>query len=373
MLAYRYRIYPDVAQQELLEKHFGCVRHVYNWALALKGKFYQEKQKNLSRSELQRLLVASKKEEKPWLAEVNSQALLSALLHLETAFINFFRGRAKFPRFKKKYAACRSFQCPQHVTLDFNGSLLNLPKIKGIKIKLHRHFAGEIKTVTIKRTACGEYYASILVDDQSTAPIPSLVEADKTLGLDVGINHFYTDSEGNKVANPTFLKKSLRRLAVAQRILSRKKVTSKNRAKSKLLLANIYNRISNLRSNFIHQESAKLAVKNHATSFAVESLNIKGMIKNRRLARAIADCGWGMFLNALAYKCQAYGKNILKIDRFAPSSKTCSRCGTKQQTLPLAVRQWECECGASHDRDHNAAQMIVQFALAEPSGDCAVA
>jgi len=372
MKAYRYRIYPNASQQELLEKHFGCVRHVYNWALDLKNKFYQEHQKNLSRSELQRLLVASKKQDKPWLAEVNSQSLLSSLLHLETAFINFFRGRAKFPRFKKKYASCRSFQCPQHVTIDFDSSLLNLPKLKGIKIKLHRQFTGKLKTVTIKRTACGEYYASIVVDDPSTFPIPSLIEADKILGLDVGINYFYTDSEGNKVANPNFLKKSLRRLAVAQRLLSRKQVSSKNRAKSRLLLANIYNRISNLRSNFIHQESAKLSVKNHATSFAVESLNIKGMIKNRCLSRAIADCGWGMFLNALTYKCREYGKNILKIDRFAPSSKTCSQCGTKQQSLPLAVRRWECECGAIHDRDHNAAKMIVQFALAEPPGYCAV-
>lgn len=257
MKAYRYRIYPSAAQEELLEKHFGCARHIYNWALSLKDKFYQENQKNLSRSELQRLLVASKKAEKPWLAEVNSQSLLSALMHLETAFINFFQGRAKFPRFKKKYASCRSFQCPQHVTVDFNGSLLNLPKIKGIKIRLHRPFFGAIKTVTIKRIACGEYYASILVDDQSSHPIASVIEADKTLGLDVGITHFYSDSAGHQVANPTFLKKSLRRLAAAQRLLARKKPHSKNRAKSRLLLATVYNRISNLRNNFIHQESAK--------------------------------------------------------------------------------------------------------------------
>lgn len=368
MRAYKYRIYPNADQRELFAQHFGCARHVYNWALALKQQYYEEHKKNFSRSELQRLLVAAKKQEKPWLAEVNSQTLLSALLHVHNAYTNFFEKRAKFPRFKKKYSSCQSFQCPQHVTVDVEKSLLHLPKIKGVKIKLHRAFIGAIKTVTIKRSSCDEYYASVLVDNGDTDPAPTATEAEQTLGLDVGITRFYTDSEGNKVENPRFLKRSLDNLALANRLFSRKKnVSGRNRAKSKLLLSRVHNQVKNLRNNFIQQESAKLAVKNQATSFAVESLHIKGMIKNRKLARAIADCGWGIFLSALAYKCKAYGKNLLKIDRFAASSKTCSSCGAKLQKLPLAVRNWTCECGVSHDRDHNAAKMIKKFALAEVS------
>lgn len=365
MKAYKYRIYPNADQRELFAQHFGCARHVYNWALTLKQQHYEEHKKNLSRFELQHLLVAAKKQEKQWLAEVNSQTLLSALLHLHVAFTNFFEKRAKFPRFKKKYSSNQAFQCPQHVVIDAKKSLLHLPKIKGIKIKLHRAFAGIIKTVTIKRSSCGVYYASVLVDNGDIDPIPTTIIATQTLGLDVGITRFYTDSDGNGIENPKFLKRSLDKLKAANRLFIRKKNhSSSNRAKSKLLLSQVHNRVKNLRNNFIQQESAKLAVKNQATSFAVESLNIKGMIKNRKLSRAIADCGWGMFLSALAYKCKAYGKNLLKIDRFAASSKTCSSCGTKLQNLPLAVRNWTCACGVSHDRDHNAAKMIKQFALA---------
>ena len=368
MRAYKYRIYPNAEQRVLIDKHFGCARHIYNWALAEKDKHYKETGKSLSKSELQKRIVASKKDDKPWLSEVNSQTLLASLMNLETAFGNFFKGRAKFPRFKSKYSGWQSFQCPQHVTIDFEDNKINLPKLKGIKIKLHRIFEGQIKTVTVKRSPSGKYTVSVLVDNNFTAPIPTTVEDNKTLGLDVGISHFIIDSEGNKTNNPKYQKHSLPRLAIEQKKLARKKKGSNNRAKQKRCVATIHERIANQRYDFIHQETAKLADKNHATSFAVENLNIKGMVKNRKLSRAISDCGWGMFITTLRYKCEWNGKNLLTIDRFAPTSKTCSSCGLKQEKMPLKVREWQCECGAVHDRDHNAAIMIKQFALADTLG-----
>lgn len=206
MRAYKYRIYPNGEQKVLLAKHFGCVRHVYNWALAEKEKHYKETGKSLSKRQLQDLLVASKKDDKEWLNEVNSQSLLASLVHLDTAFTNFFRGRAKFPRFKSKYSGWQSYQCPQHVTVDFDNNRINLPKLKGIKAKLHRPFVGKIKTVTIKRSPSGKYYASVLVENGAIDPVLALIEPEHTVGLDVGLTSFLIDSAGNKSDNPRLLK-----------------------------------------------------------------------------------------------------------------------------------------------------------------------
>lgn len=366
--AYRYRIYPNEEQIILIAKHFGCVRHVYNWGIDCKQKHYQEAGKSLPKRQLQDMLVAIKKTDKPWLNEVNSQSLLAALENLDTAFRKFFRKEAEFPTRKKKYSSWQSYQCPQHVKIDFSQQLLNLPKIKHITIKCHREFDGKIKTVTIKRSPTGKYFVSILVEEQASTPVAVTIEAEKTLGLDMGITHFLIDSEGTKIENPRVLNQSLERLRIEQRILSRQHKGSHNRAKQKTIVAKLHERVSNRRNDFIHQTSAKLAVKNQATSFAIEDLNIAGMVKNHRLARAISDCGWGKFIAMLAYKCEWNGKNLLKINRFAASSKTCSHCYIKQEKLPLAIRQWECSCGAHHDRDINAARMIKHFALAQPPG-----
>lgn len=371
--AYKFRIYPDKTQAELMAKHFGCARHIYNWGLHLKQSHYQETGKSLSKRAIQDLLVASKKADKPWLNEVNSQSLLASLLHLDNAFGNFFKKLAKFPRFKKKQASWQSFQCPQHAEVNFEKGLLNLPKIKNISTKFHRSFSGKIKTVTIKKSPSGKYFASILVEEAISAPIPTLIEQDKTLGLDMGITHFCIDSQGNKVDNPKHLLASLGRLKAEQQKFSRMKKESHRRGKQKLKLAVLHETVANKRYDFIHQLSAKLAVENQATSFAVENLHIKGMVKNHKLARAISDCGWGLFLNALSYKCEWNGKNLIKIDRFAASSKTCSTCGLKQEKLPLSIREWQCCCGAQHDRDINAAIMIKQFSLAQPPGHCVAA
>lgn len=373
MRAYKYRLYPNAEQKVLIARHFGCARFVYNWALSEKDKHYKETGKSLSKRMIQDLLVASKKADKQWLNEVNSQSLLASLAHLDTAFTNFFRGRAKFPRFKSKYSGWQSYQCPQHVTVDFDNNRINLPKLKGIKAKLHRPFVGKVKTVTIKRSPSGKYFASVLVEDGAIDPVPALIEPEHTVGLDVGLTSFLIDSAGNKTDNPRLLKASLVRLAIEQKKLARKKKGSGSKAKQKRKVSTIHEKVANRRYDFIHQVTAKLADKNHATTFAVEDLNIKGMIRNRKLARAIQDAGWGMFLTTLDYKCRWNGKNLLRIGRFQPSSKLCNCCGYKMESMPLSIREWECPgCHSVNDRDTNAARNIRDMGLADSLGhsDC---
>lgn len=374
--AYKYRLMPTAQQAELLENHFGCARHVYNWALAERQRYFEETGKTLPMSQFFDALIVTKKTDRTWLAEVNSQSLQMALRNLDDAYRRFFRKEAKFPRFKSKYAGRQSFQCPQHVKVDFDAGRISLPKIPGIRTFLHRTFDLEktvIKTVTIKRSPAGNYTASVLVEDGVDQPVAVPVRPEATIGLDVGINHYLIASDGTKTDNPKHLRDALNRLAIEQRKLSRKRKGSSNRNKQKHVVARVHEKVANRRSNFIHQLTADLVDKNQAASYAVEHLNIKGMIRNRKLARSIADCAWSRFVDTLRYKCAWAGKNLLVIDRFAPSSKTCSLCGHRLEQLPLSVRSWQClTCQATHDRDVNAAINIKQFALADPDGlfDC---
>ncbi|MEY3183159.1 MAG: hypothetical protein RLZ35_1144 [Pseudomonadota bacterium] len=365
--AYKYRIYPNVAQTQQFAKHFGCARWVYNWGLARKQAHYQNTNKNLSPRLLQDELVALKKVEKTaWLKEVNSQALLATLFDLNAAYANFFQKKSGFPRFKKKYDSVQSFQCPQHVKVDFPNKLLVLPKIGAVKAKLHRIFSGNIKTTTISRTACGHYYASVLVETPEALPVPTTVVEEQTIGLDLGINAFLVTSQGDRKTAPKSLYSKTKRLRTLQRRLSKKIPKSVNRSKARKRVARLHQQIKNRRLEAAHQTSAELVYKNHATSFALEDLNIKGLLKNRKLSRAISDCGWSEFIRQLQYKSAWVGKNIIKIDRWAPSSKQCSGCGHRKKTLLLSERLYNCEhCGLSIDRDLNAAINIKRFALAQ--------
>ncbi len=234
---------------------------------------------------------------------------------------------------------------------------------------MHRPFVGKVKTVTVKRSPSGKYFASVLVEDSAIDPVPALIEPEHAVGLDVGLTSFLIDSEGNKTDNPKLLKASLIRLAVEQKKLSRRKKGSGNRAKQKRIVSIIHEKVANRRRDFIHQVTARLADKNHATTFAVEDLNIKGMIRNRKLARAIQDASWGMFLTTLDYKCRWNGKNLLRIGRFQPSSKLCNCCGYKMESMPLSVREWKCpSCHSVNDRDTNAARNIRDIGLADSLG-----
>ena len=368
--AYKYRIYPNQQQAIAFEQHFGCVRFVYNWALALQNRYYKIFGKSLSRSKIQSQLVKKKKTGKfAWLNEVNSQSLLNALLNVHTAFTNFFKGRAKFPRFKSKKIPQRSYQCPQHCTINFEQGIINLPKIKGIKTVFSREFVGNIKTVTISKTAMGKYHASILVDTDSILPTPTTIEPSLTVGIDLGISHLLNLSDGSKFDNPKHLAKASKRLSAQQKIFARKQKQSKNHQKQKLAVARIYEKVRNQRLDLHHKITHKLICENQATSYAIEDLGVKNMVKNRKLAKAINDVGWGQFVTLLTYKANWYGKNILKVNRFFASSKICSHCHHKLDSLPLSVRNWACpSCQTQHDRDINAASNIRKQALADVAG-----
>lgn len=377
MKAYKYRIYPNAEQKVLIAKTFGCVRKVYNLMLADRIKNYDlEKETGIR---IKRPTPAQYKTDYPFLTEVDSLSLANAQLNLNKAYQHFFR-RVKqkskeklgFPKFKSRKNPVQSY-----TTNNQKGSVaivdnayLKLPKFKELlKIKLHRPFTGTIKSVTISKTASNRYYASILVDEEVTEIIPTIIISEQTLGLDLGLNHYLIDSLGNKVNSPQYLKHSLGRLSIEQRKLARKKKGSKARESQRIAVAKCHEKITNQRNDFLQKLSTKLAYDNQITSFAIEDLNIKGMMKNTKLSRAIGDSGWHRFITYLEYKCKELGKNVLKINRFAPSSKTCSGCGYQLEKLSLKVRHWSCpNCLIEHDRDINAAKNIKAFALAQVVG-----
>lgn len=362
---YKFRVYPNKKQEVALAKNFGCVRFIYNHMLAKKIKAYETENKRLSRFDLSATVTEMKtQEEYKWLNEVNSQSLQAALRDLDNAFTRFFREKKGFPSFKSKKTSRRSFQCPQNVKIDFENNKLTIPKIKNIKIKLHRTFKGKMKTVTISKTPTNKYYASILVEVPTVETKKPEINSNTTIGIDLGLTHFATLSTGGKIDNPKHLKNSLQKLKVMQKRLSRKQKGSSNRNKARLKVAHIHEKITNQRLDFIHKITYSLTHDSQVDTIVTETLNTPGMMKNHCLAQAISDVGWGVLDNQLNYKCGWYNKNHLKIGRFEPSSKICHVCGEKNDELRLADRNWVCaNCGESHDRDENAAINIKKFGL----------
>lgn len=360
--AYKFLIKPVKEQSEMFEKHFGAARFVYNWGLEQKTKSYQEGKKTLTFLGLGPELVKLKKEN-IWMKEVNSQSLLASLKNLDNAYTRFFREKKGFPKFKSKYNPKQSFQCPQHCTVDFEKGLLNIPKVKNIKTVFHRQFEGDIKTVTISKVPSGKYYVSILVEDGKSLPIKPKLDRNDAIGIDMGLKDFVVTSDGDKIANPKYLRKSEERLVRRQRKLSVKKKGSNNRNKQRKKVAKLHKKIANQRKDFLHKVSHQIVHKNHGT-ICVEDLCVKGMVKNRKLAKSISDAGWGMFYNFLKYKSEWYGKNFLDIGRFEPSSKMCSVCGNIKSDLTLSDREWICsKCETKHDRDINASINIRNMAF----------
>jgi len=359
--AYKHRVFPNKEQVELFEKHFGTSRWIFNWGLEKKIKAYQKDKKRLTCFDLINELTKLKKEKDfEWLNEVNSQSLQASLRNLDNAFTNFFRKQNKFPNFKSKKNNINSFQIPQHLKLS---DKLDIPKIKGIKIKQHRKIDGKIKTATISKTSTEKYYISILVEQDKSLPKKDKIKDKATIGIDLGIKTFATISDSRKIDNPKYLKKSERKLKRQQRWLSRKIKGSKNRNKQRMKIALVHEKITNQRSDFLHKFSYELTHEKQVNSIAIEDLNVKGMVKNHCLARSISDVAWSEFRRQLTYKCDWYGKNLLVIGRFEASSKTCS-CGVVNQDLKLSDREWTCkECNVKHDRDILAANNIKKFAL----------
>ena len=359
--AYKYRMYPTKEQEKSFFQHFGACRFVYNWALENKIRSYEQGGKAISRFSLNKMLIGLK-EEHEWLKDVNSQSLQGATLNLENAYTKFFREKTGFPNFKSKKNPVQSFSVPQFYDVDFENNKVKLPKIGWVKTKLHRKYCGDGKTATVSRTPTGKYYISILVDDGLETPSAFLFDEKTTVGIDVGIKDFAVLSNGERIENPKYLKTSIPRLAVLQKRLSRKQKGSKNRAKARFAVSRIHERISNQRNDFQHKLSSKLISENQAV--ALETLNVRGMLKNHCLAQSISDASWSSFVTMLEYKAKWLGRTILRIGQFEPSTKICNVCGSYNGKLTLADREWQCpECKTKHDRDINAAINIKKFAL----------
>jgi putative transposase len=363
--AYKYRIYPTEEQKVLLAKTFGCCRFVYNWALNLKIEAYRQEKKTIAYKEVQDRMVNELKKDNQWLTEVNSQALLNTIRNLDTAYKNFFRDThaVGFPRFKSRKNR-QSFQCPQHCSVDFKKGTLSIPKAKRIPAVLHRRFKGMVKTVTVSMTPSGKYFASVLVDTAIQELPASTIQGNTTLGIDLGIKSLAVCSDGRTFDNPKNLQRSLDRLKLLQKRLSRKQKGSANRNKARILVARLQEHIANCRKDNLHKITYALTHESQVRTICMEDLNVKGMQRNHHLAQAVGDASFGTFLTLLEYKCRWYGVNLIKIDRFAPSSKTCGQCGYVYKGLKLSERSWICpECGTHHDRDFNAACNIKEFGL----------
>jgi len=319
---------------------------------------------SLSRYDLQSQMVDMKKD-LPWLRDVNSQSLQSALMHLDAAYLMFFKGVSSFPVFKNKRRS-QSFQCPQNVFVE-KGEI-HLPKFKtGIRIILSRPIDGLIKTVTISKTPTGKFFASILIEDGKELPKAKPITQETSVGLDLGIKTFLVSSDGVEVENPKPLRKAMARLKVLQKRASKKKKGSNNRNKANKRVALLHEKVTNIRKDFLHKTSTAI-VKQYDT-VVIENLNVAGMVKNHSLAQAISDVSWSEFTRQLDYKALWSGKNIVRIGRFEPSSKLHNECGYLNKELTLKDREWACpKCGKLVDRDLNAAINIKKFGLLKNSG-----
>jgi putative transposase len=354
--AYKFRLDPEEDQLTLLYKHFGCARFLYNYFLKEKQDHYQQSKTTLNYNACSSVLTNLKKQEEfEWLCDVNSQSLQSSLKNLETAFGRFFKKQSKFPKFKSKKVNSDSFCCPQKIRVE--GNKIFIPKFKeGIPFIKHRELKGEVRSATFSKVPSGKMYVSILCELPLETP---LKKTGKKIGVDLGLKDFLITSDGKRFANPRFLKQFLKELKRQQKHLSRKTKDSKRKERQRLKVARLHEKITNSRHNMQHQISSFL-IKNYDV-IALESLNVKGMMANHRLAQAIQDVAWSGFVSKLEYKAEWYGKEVVRIETFFPSSKTCSCCGHQKASLLLKERDWTCvSCNTKHDRDVNAATNILQ-------------
>ena len=335
------RLYPNKQQQQACHQAFGNCRWLWNTFLNLMNQTYIDTGKGLSGYEVKKQIPQLKKEHE-WLKLTYSQCLQQVCLNLGVAFNNFFERRAKYPRFKSKHGK-QSIQYPQNVKLLDN--CLRLPMIGDVKAVFHREIEGKIKTVTISKNRSGQYFASILFDDDKDKP--EVNTEGKAIGIDLGLSHFAITSDGSKFDNPRWIDKHERNLKIKQQQLSRKQKRSSNKNKSRRVLAKVHNKIANCRADFHHKLSRRIVNENQV--IVVENLAVANMVKNHKLAKAISQVGWGQFCTMLKYKAEQEGKIYQEVDRFFPSSKTCNICLNQVDSLPLEIRKWNCDnCGTKN-------------------------
>ena len=360
--SYKFRLYPNLEQRILFEKTFGCSRFIWNQMLADKITHYKETGEFLKNT------PAQYKKEFPWLKEVDSLALANVQLNLNKAYKSFFQSKFGFPNFKSKKSAQSYKTNSQKGLITILDGKVKLPKVGWVKVKAHRQPKGLIKSATISKTTTGKYFISILCEEE----IVLLPKTDSSLGIDLGLENFAILSTGEKIENPRFLVSLSKKLAKEQKILSRRGLIAKkkgiklsessNYQKQKLKVARLHEKIAHQRKDFLHKLSTNL-IKNHDV-ICIEDLASRNLMKNHCLARAIGDASWYEFIYQLRYKADWYGKKIVTISRWFPSSQLCSSCGVSSGKKPLSVREWTCEsCGTHHDRDINASLNILKEGL----------
>ena len=368
---YLFRLYPSKNQETTIVKTIGCARFVYNYFLSRRTEHYEKTGQTLGYTKCSGELTQLKQsKEHLWLNEADKFALQNSLRDLAVAFENFFRERQKgntdqgYPKFHSKRDHKQSYRTNftnNNIEVDMEGCCIKLPKLGLVTFRKNRkqtEFPSKIINATIRKTPSGKYFASVLC----LVEVAELPTSDNKIGCDLGLNQFLVPSQGEPVENPRYYRKTEKQLAIAQRKLSRMKKGSKNYGKQKIKVAKLHERIFNQRHDFLHKESTRLINENQI--ICLEDLQVKNIIKNPRLAKSIQDAGWGKFKELLLYKASWYGRTVVLIDKFYPSTKRCNYCGISNPMLTLSDREWQCSaCEAIHDRDRNAASNILQEGL----------
>ncbi len=361
--AYRFKLEPNAEQTQKLYQLAGARRFVCNWALARRNEFYKANGKTIPAAQLsQELTQLKKQEDRLWLQEADSQLLQQALKDVDKAFQSFFAKRGKFPKFKSRKAGHFAFRIPQRVKVDgcpLGGSKVYCPKIGWIRIRQSQEIEGETKSATFKRDACGDWFVALTAEFEM--PDTAVAPPENPIGVDAGLKDFVFLSNGESTPAPRLFRKLEKKLGKAQRVLARRKAGSNRRDDAKLRVAKVHRKVANSRADFVHKTTSDLVQR--FDFIGIENLNVKGIAKNKRLSKSVLDASLGELRRQLEYKCSWNRRHLVVISRWFPSSKMCRCCGAINDALTLSDRVWLCDCGVTHNRDHNAAQNILNEAF----------